>query len=266
MKKFKLIKEYPGSPKISTEIFPLSHKDGGYRWVSIIGGSSVNCNPEAYPEFWQEVKIYSKIISFRHKTLKQVVYNLYLNGYYTWESNIFTLDYMLSDPEFEIYQVAKSESEIFTIGDNVYVKDHPLKAIFTIDDFYLSSDNYIIARSKYMNSIRKCIDVCLIEKSKIPIFTTEDEVEIFEGDSFTMVQKGSFNILRNCTHYSGNNDWYYLSNKISVEEWIKLNKPSKSIQQILDALDDTECFCDDNKCIFIINMFKKKLDLADTNS
>lgn len=51
-RKFKLIKEYPGS----TELGTIAENSRGY-YISIPHGYifAINHNPEKYPEFWEEV-------------------------------------------------------------------------------------------------------------------------------------------------------------------------------------------------------------------
>lgn len=85
---------------------------------------------------WEEVKEFPKIISFR---------SLYLNSLnvilkYDGEKCIsrsdgmdpkYTISYStaLVDPKCEIYQVAVSETEVFTLGDKV---KHPLMIVLTL--------------------------------------------------------------------------------------------------------------------------------------
>ena len=50
MKKYKLIKEYPGSPEIGRTVTPKSSSDNFCYWE----GSWFD--PEKHPEFWEEIK------------------------------------------------------------------------------------------------------------------------------------------------------------------------------------------------------------------
>ena len=80
MKKYKLIKTYPGSPKLSTEIIetqinslcPVNECYINRKTFMLIGYDSFEIkNPENYPEFWEKVveKDY-EILCIKHKKSK----------------------------------------------------------------------------------------------------------------------------------------------------------------------------------------------------
>ena len=80
MKKYKLIKTYPGSPKLSTEIIetqinslcPVNECYTSRKTFMLIGYDSFEIeNPKNYPEFWEKVveKDY-EILCIKHKESK----------------------------------------------------------------------------------------------------------------------------------------------------------------------------------------------------
>lgn len=124
MRKFKLIKEYPGSPKLGTlveyeslrdrfiyskskeyfeSIFVTYLSDNSLKWsVSLF---------ETYKEFWQEIieKDY-EILSFERNDVSGIIFNLKNNGLYTTVSGncegTLDISYLLK-PNFNIYQVKR---------------------------------------------------------------------------------------------------------------------------------------------------------------
>src|SRR5690606_23114725 len=73
--------------------------------------------------------------------------------------------------DVKIHSVKRlSDGEVFTIGDNTKYG--------CIDNFYIKN-NYLLATTVLESNGRYLKD---LEKSKKPLFTTEDGVDIFEGD------------------------------------------------------------------------------------
>ena len=121
MRKFKLIKEYPGFygelGRIAEEIEEDSFK---YEWKH---GRTDKFNLSyftSYPEFWEEIKEYPKIISFRSDNGS--LYNLTPNGKYSFGRGYaeFTLNacfnsFIAKELKFEIYQV-QTENDVFTVN------------------------------------------------------------------------------------------------------------------------------------------------------
>ena len=166
MKKYKLIKEYPGSPKLGT-ILTLDVKEGDYG----IDVNNLNIfrhrnEIENQFEYWQEVveKEY-EILTMKCK----------------WSSPQHSpgdiikhqpdyLCYQYSDSCFDIHSVKRlSDGEIFTVGDYVSITaiTNPCCETTIIQnlEFWLKEIN----RLKHI---------------KKPLFTTEDGVDIFEGDEY----------------------------------------------------------------------------------
>jgi hypothetical protein len=256
MKQYKLIKTYPGSPIEGTLAFyredMCDYKIDSY----LFSPMTVNLI-ENNPEFWQEVKEYPKIISFRSTKSMSTIYSLTSDGFYTWNKLKYTLNEMFNDKIgvtngfYEIYQVAKSETEVFTIGDKVRYNKKCNYVSFIIHNFFYDiNENRILARSdiKYSAIVE---DVTTIEKVKTPLFITEDGIELYNNTDrvFGVLPKANWQI-----NYYGEEGipieylvlksarektpWKYFSTKENAEKYIDKNKPLFSKKQIEDILKE----------------------------
>lgn len=124
MKKYKLIKEYPNSPKLNTEI--IDHNDY-YEIVDktiLTKGFSIPNDIVKYSEFWEEVveKEY-QILSFTVSDY-EYVFNPLLNAYVynTYRYDLKSmLDYLTATTNpTHIHSVKRlSDGEVFTVGDDI---------------------------------------------------------------------------------------------------------------------------------------------------
>lgn len=80
------------------------------------------------------------------------------------------------------------------------------------------------------------------EEIKQPLFTTEDGVEIFEGDTkeiFFIHKNNDFSVKstlkRECKLGSFSNNVLYFSTKKSAENYIKMNKPCLSLKDVFSV-------------------------------
>lgn len=94
MKKFKLIKKYPGSPKLGLEIHdngPFWESDFAIKSVELFHINNIIFQPENYPEFWEEVveKDY-EILSFKSisKNSNNKLSTRLSNGKHSWLSDL----------------------------------------------------------------------------------------------------------------------------------------------------------------------------------
>lgn len=235
MKKFKLIKELPfeNSPKlgyISTTI----RTDGVHYW------NNNWYNPENYPEFWQEIveKEY-EILSFKFDN--KILYFDKIENYFIYQPfdgyKHRTLDFLLKNSNtYKIHSVKRlSDGEIFTVGD--YVKLHTHLNPCSIDGFYIKNNFLMVTtrESSCGNYLKDC------KKVKQPLFTTEDGVEIFEGDEYFRVwnNKGDFKLdsykcfaTKEYRFDIVSKKTPHFSTKKAAEEYILLNKPCLSIKEI----------------------------------
>lgn len=158
-----------------------------------------------------------------------------------------------------------SDGEIFTIGDNISATDnlfigYPsynkisdrksgswVSAFYntTIKEFVLIDD--ILCVIFTASSGKNGQPLNFIKKIKQPLFTTEDDVEIFEGDNFFRVWKArletdSYKIkaTKAYSHVEVNKAALHFSTKEKAEEYILMNKPCLSLNDILNAYSDSK--------------------------
>ena len=228
MRKFKLIKEYPGSPELG--VF--------YTKENFIGDFGNEPYFEEYPEFWQEV------VEKDYEILSVVLYDNYNNIHdvFNGKVNGYELDRILQETSHHIHSVKRlSDSEIFMINDLIdfndsYVKKH--NEISKIKSFRIEKDSlYVDLETSYGISLN------VIKHVKQPLFTTEDGVEIYEGDKFYYVkfkenkysQGEVFEAVKVPSRWSFTYEpefELYFSTKEKAEEYILLNKPVLSINDI----------------------------------
>lgn len=250
MKTYILIKIYPGSPLLNTilEINP----DMVFAYLKGVISTTKVSDILQYPEYWEEIieKDY-KILSFRQDTQ---VTDLWLpdklkgEGYWSRDGYItvpYTTNQILNHDMYEIYSVKRlSDGEIFTIGDNVIfnaksgsilkgpIIQFRIDTKFGIIVDYRDNSKGVGQHWNYLNNA---------EKSKQPLFTTEDGVDIFEGDWYEYVHKHSWS--RSCA--KANKDFYeqdkysnnslYFSTTEKAQEYIDLHKPKYSINDLNNA-------------------------------
>jgi hypothetical protein len=141
---------------------------------------------------------------------------------------------------FEIHSVKRlSDGEVFSIGDEVIVYGRQLK----IKRMFLNlkdrkDDGYAD------DLILSALDQSNFQKAKKKLFTTTDNVDVFEGDRYYVVlTKEGLGFEPYSVAWCGQgsieganyeNDCKIFSAKEKAEEYILLNKPVLSIQSIID--------------------------------
>jgi len=245
MKKFKLIKTYPGSPELGTVIIEstvFTSSVGNSITYMPKGDSSFRIKyPMTYPEFWEEVveKDY-EILSFAwsNKTGRDI----YANASRDSET-------MMIKNGYEINSVKRlSDGEVFTVGDEI--KTPSSTSYCSIYDIIIR-DNYVIIGCTHslLASQQKIYLFEVINHIKYPLFTTEDNVDIFKGDKYWAVAKryiyestidseyeiNAFDIEKNQTWFEQHNwaNFWSFSTKERAEKYILFNKPSLSLNDIL---------------------------------
>lgn len=205
---YRLKKEYP----------MCGCKKGEKQWF----GPNNLVSPEKFPDYWEEV------IEKDYEILE-------IKGKYGTISTFYkSLDKDLEHKT--IFKVKRlSDGEIFTIGDKV-TSDYSDQFTGNINKFEIKNNELIIHFAGF-DSLKHII------KCKTPLFTTEDGVDIFEGDSYY-----HNNIkweIHNCTKAginSGNlinvKGYNYFSTKDKAEEYIIMNKPCLSLNEIYELTND----------------------------
>lgn len=222
MRKFKLIKEYPGSPKLDTVVVSTTDNNAQFiqgRWIYRI---------ECSPLYWQEVveKDY-EILSFKSPA-----------GIMEVNSNE-VLSYVGNGDK--IHSVKRLvDGEIFTVGDktsNVYGTD-----ITNINKFEFNH-NTITINNNYAR-------ISEINKVKQPLFKTEDLKEVFDQQRFYTVALENefddyFEIFEQSLYSASNSDVEeflkskdkHFSTRKAAKEYVLMNNPCLSIQDVLNKLD-----------------------------
>jgi len=276
MKKYKLIKKYPGSIKLG-EIIEVDDSVLLYTNYCLIQGVRTAI-PKSYvlqyPEYWEEIieKDY-EILSFQYKndvSLIRIKNNLgsfdtILNQYLN--SKDFTEEYMLAKlNDWNIHSVKRlSDGKIFTVGDNILLPNGNKVKILSILTAGLSNEDIELYYSSVsLVSNRNSNWFNLIQHVKQPLFTTEDGVDIFIGDVYYNVCVKSFTIStrKSPNQYASYEDSINFSTKQAAEEYIINNKPSLSLSEALTFVSQSyggRLYCqikDD-----IIKLIKQKLNL-----
>jgi len=234
MKKFKLIKKLPfeNSPEIGYISKPTMQKDYAHYW---------NHNwfqPKGYPEYWEEVveKNYKIIILKQHDGRLS---NMTGHG----EEYITAL---LNTHGVTIYSVERlSDGKVFTIGDKVQDSLTDELTNYAIQEItYFYPGEKIICQAKSgttmpLNTIRHTSF----------LFKTEDGVNISEGDDYWVYDYGALKNTNSEIHkvnrasqtHTGNGvDRKYFSTKEKAEEYVLLNKPCLSINDVRNCINQTE--------------------------
>jgi hypothetical protein len=126
-----------------------------------------------------------------------------------------------------------SDNEVFAIGDKINNQ-------YTIDRFefsYNKKDILVYLDSK--TSAGGWIGLKTLYHSKQLLFTTEDGKDIYEGDEYYSVHRLGLKTLKNY-EYSPKHpnlcDWKRFSTKELAEEYILLNKPCLSINDVRENI------------------------------
>jgi hypothetical protein len=116
------------------------------------------------------------------------------------------------------------KKEIFTIGDKTTLG---IITCFRLLDNEIMVDfdnkNSILLRSKQLQHVKQ------------PLFTTEDGVDVFEGDDFYTVDNWNIEKYKN---YISINEYIHnlkFSTKEKAEEYILMNKPCLSYNEVLNT-------------------------------
>lgn len=179
MKKYKLIKKYPGSPKLNT----IVHCTGtsitytkNKRNYTESSSSSNNYFKEiilGYPEFWQEVieKDYKIIMLYLPNNLcPYKIITLSQKNCYARIENGHT-----------IHSIKRlSDGEIFTIGDK--------NSQGIIDGFNIFDNNELRVHLLEFTDL-EYYHINELLPIKRPLFITEDGVDIFEAEKYILMNK-----------------------------------------------------------------------------
>ncbi len=252
-KRYRLIKEYPNSPKLGTIvewagnnclIKNYNYSNGEETYIFI------KTTIENYPTFWEEIKEPEfEILAFRSFPSNKIDYfdnqivGITINNkdkwLETWLVNVKKYN------SAEIYQVKRlSDSEIFTIGDTISLMNKNDSDNLNCMEIY---NNRLIFNG-YCNGIES------YKHSKTKLFTTEDGIDIYKGDKlpyWVPIKAGSINldmydsleweVLDGIHQYDlklyDKKYWKVFSTKEKAEEYILYNKPCLSYNDIKEFMN-----------------------------
>lgn len=226
MKKFKLIREYPGNPEFWQEVIEEKKE---YEILSLL--------------FQDRIYRVSNLTYKNDKNVEEYKY-LYQNS-----PNIFCTLSCLEPNNFAdkvtIHSIKRlSDGEIFSVGDKIDGGCGKNQEIIQI------TTDWIYYRSNDKNKKIYTYKLSEIKKSKTPLFKTEDGVDIYEGDKCCRVNVDiveysdidelwkCFESEFNCEKKQLTNNFYkfetqkYFSTREKAEEYILMNKPCLSIKDV----------------------------------
>jgi len=232
MKKYKLIKEYPGSPELGTIL-----EDPRIESTTIGNNEAVHelDKGKLFKEFWQEVveKDY-EILSVKVKPAS-LLYTKDENGYFSRFDTINSNKYLLEELIYSIHSVKrKSDGEVFTVGDKIRHNNNVTYPEGIITKLHIVL-NVIFVET---NDRKKGFDtnICLVHKIENPLFTTENGVDMIESDEFWYLNK-NLRFKPECSkYYLADSKVLYFSTKKAAEEYFLMNKPCLSINDVLESI------------------------------
>lgn len=210
MKKYKLIKEYPGSDHEGI-IVSLKTPNGLYEGYQY---NYYTKHVENNPEYWEEVieKDY-EIISYVAKDNPTNITTKRRGAH-------------LHEEYWTIHKVKRlSDGEIFTVGDRAKVYEYG--SIKTIDSMDLITKCSSMKQGIWLNYNSGSSHIIHAIKQKQPIFLTHNGQDIFEGDTVWYVNKERLDLDHFTTHsnitFRSDINAYFLT-KEAAEDYIKRNK------------------------------------------
>lgn len=246
MTKYKLIKKYPCIHHtwyvglIVTEKYNVySPNETGVFCINLCKE-----HVENFPEFWEKViELDYEILSFIRKEPSNYAGTVFKldNGVYTpsfMNSNL-SLRHCLTSSGFDIYSVKRlSDNTVFTVGDTIFSNDFkPTK----LEKITIRDNGGIAMWGKYHSNMLGEIELasCIIKK---PLFTTEDGVDIYESNTYYFISINWKTCYKFIIHegYAQKGylcgeqvkDFIYFSSKEKAEEYIIMNKPCLSINDL----------------------------------
>lgn len=243
MKKYKLIKIYPGSPEVGT--IARRYQQSAVQFIDINAkvfySSESPSIIENNPEFWQEIveKDY-EILAF--KEVSGQISILQSNGkYYDKNGTKFdpcgyfcgnTLEEEIKDGA-TIHSILRlSDGKVFTVGDRIDGGCGSNQEIVQITEDWIYYRSNIKGCQIYTYKLKD------IKHSKEVLFTTEDGVDIFDPrQKVFSVSECDFK-LQDHQDYGWimtrniERKYHHFSTKEKAEEYILMNKPCLSINDI----------------------------------
>lgn len=238
MNRYKLIKKYPGSPELNSIVFlydsgmcvPDYRIDDSGSWaddIKII---------ESHPEFWEKVE------EKDYEILKlKCIFSSPTHSPGDIINHVEPIDcqnYYKMKSCFDIHSIKRlSDGEVFTVGNKVNYIGNQNYNTWEIVNFLISKET--ITAGSEDNQI--CEYISDIKHCKTPLFTTEDGVDVFKGDTCYRISLVD-NYLHSKVSVTTAREqilpipsyFKYFSNKELAQEHIDNNKPMYSKKDMLD--------------------------------
>ena len=247
MKKYKLIRKYPGSPTVGTILAPKVDKEltntNNFYW----GGSWFN--PNDFSEFWEEVveKDY-EIVSYIKKGSTTCTTTKRRGG----ENH---------EEFWNIYSVKRlSDGEVFTVGDRIKVCQHG--STKTIDSIDLYGNTSSLKEGIWFTYNSGSCHMTHAINQKNLIYLTLNEQDIFEGDTVWYVNRENFyyDYIKAYpeVNFCSERRAYFLTEE-EAKNFIIENKPALSIKEFWEIT--TMSGSNRVKSIVLEQLVRKRLNL-----
>ena len=224
MKTYKLIKTYPGS-------FPLGHLailDESVKYYNLGTTTRSLDYIENHPENWQHVcyKCHENVNTCKTFGCKQPIF------------------------------ITEDGKEFFDDSSIVYYVNILNFGILStiISSIKPNMQSYVL-NNKFFGCISAANKYAEENKPKVKLFTTEDGVDIFAGNTYVMVTNDLFESRTLVAMGNEINNIKRFSTKKAAENYIKMNKPCLSLNDVLSITNKTSFVPED----FSKNLIKKEL-------
>ncbi len=243
MKKYRLIKIYPGSPQL-----------GYINDINIIAWSTPDktliCSD--HPEFWEEVieKDY-EILSLNRKTSPSIIENI-MEGY----TDEF-VDKLIKSG-MKIYSIKRlSDGEVFTIGD--VLKNRP-SYTQVIKRFEIIKNSIRLWLGEN-NSTKENAGLLIKYAKRVlkPLFITNDGVPMFKGNKYYVIANKATSYYTSTANTNSLlcDKKYIFGKKENAENYLLMNKRCLSVNDVISIWKYNESsYCNQNKLINFVKQIK----------
>lgn len=238
MKKYKLIKQYKGSPELG--IIVTVNNDGTIQVPIGSIGTLIHGKPSDYSQYWEEIieKDY-EILSCKHFMTGGIyaIGQTFLSneGYRRFnELDINRINTQDGTKVYSIYSVKRlSDGEVFTVGDIVQNYNDKIPFIITCIKKYLDSDNICLIGESTSSLLEA-------EHIKNPLFTTEDGVDIYEGGTYYVIDDDVSTVFERKAKEQFNSRYTIPIKRFAVKEnaekYIFYNAKSLSLNDLINNM------------------------------
>lgn len=158
------------------------------------------------------------------------------------------------------YKLIKTYPGSFPLGKLAY-EDKEISGVYNLDTTYKNKDyienhptHWEQVCPKCLNSIPTCK---ILNRCGTPLFVTEDKVDVYENDKFFFIASNWKSYLGKAIRNHKYSKWLHpiYSTKDAAENYIKMNKPCLSLNDVLSITNKTSFVPED----FSKNLIKKEL-------